>query len=1462
MPVVKFAKILHIISLAVSVLLLAGQLFFSSGRMQEKAAGLVASYSNSILETEISASNIRFTYPFGIEINGMTVYDEKHDTLAFVSMAIAHFKPGQLLHKKLSINGIRLIHPDIRLSADSIGARPNYMFLAEKLKGSGQQPEILLRANSIVLRNASFRYDILDQPYTEGYFNSSHIGVEHLNTSISIKALRTDTVAVSIRKLRLRERSGFAIRSMHGSIAAGPESFTIDDLTLHTNASSISVSDFESASGMTGIRNGEIPEKFTATVLADITGRDFKAFVPQAASMDDRIAFNATAARNGNRFTVSGCSIQLGRNMFSMKSSGSAVIDFAGPATDPARYVAALSLDGSFSKRLPVWLDCQFANFGISVPQACRNLGSGSFSAVADADGKSAVMTIGLESESGDAEFEIRYQDGHYSAQADGHRIQVGRIAGSSVAGPCSFTLSADAGSIGKNMTGKAKLNVLSAVIDGYTYRNIVANANTDGNNLTAMVNFSDINGSISLQAGMHRADVPEFWTRIDADSVRLYAYGIGKDSLEVSGTLTANISDTDIDRMKGRMSVDSLLCSRPDGRKWHMDNLTATLSGECREKRTATVSSDFFNASMVGEYKLSTLASSFSSLTAVIAPSLSEWLETNIPACRKKITNNNNLTLTASLSSLDFSDVVLDKPLLLPHEATACVRMDESDAGMSCSACVPEIGFGDKLIRGFNLDASLCEGTFSSEINGSYTSGTGKAISLTNVAGSRYDDRDSIDIFFLLEDMNGSTSIPLQTHCRFDGLTAHRLKTSIFIDPADMTFNSEHWKLSVDSISIFNGSTGIGNLALSDDLSSSLLANGIISADTTDVLTLEMNDIDMNRAASLAGADRMGLKGLASGRLDLMGILGKLAFEGSLNVDSLEFMTSKQGNLESHFNWNPQLSQVEIWGVAVDSIRSARTVLDGYYRTTDSFVDVAIDATHTDLHFLNTWTDKCFSEMGGSATGHLRLFGSGSALDLEGESVLENAFFDIEAMGARFIVKEDSLHFEPGKMLFDNIVCYDEYGHDGILNCHLYHNCFHNWKVDLRADVTDMMVYSVPKSDKGVIYATVYAEGSAAMNYDGTNGLDIKVDARTSNGTRIGFHPSTGQVASYNFLSIVDRNELDSDTTSLASVQTNAPVRKRNFNLDLNVECDNSAILDLSMGSLSGLMRGEGNIGINYNRKDGISLNGLYNLSYGMCSLSLEDLIRKDFSLRDGSYVRFNGQVMDTELNLLTYHNVNSASMYDLDPTVTPGNNSRVRCLMDVTGTAGNPQLSFDIDMPNGTSQEKDILASATATEEQRNIQFMYLLAMGRFYAYDVNADDRNASSPSAMESIVNSAVSGQVNNILSSLLNSDKFTLSSNLSAGSYLSNDATNLSNKELEGILEAHLLDNRLLVNGNFGYRENTINNTSDFIGDVEVRYKLFPRQGISLKGYNKSNDKYFSKTTLTTQGVGLVFEKDF
>ena len=66
---------------------------------------------------------------------------------------------------------------------------------------------------------------------------------------------------------------------------------------------------------------------------------------------------------------------------------------------------------------------------------------------------------------------------------------------------------------------------------------------------------------------------------------------------------------------------------------------------------------------------------------------------------------------------------------------------------------------------------------------------------------------------------------------------------------------------------------------------------------------------------------------------------------------------------------------------------------------------------------------------------------------------------------------------------------------------------------------------------------------------------------------------------------------------------------------------------------------------------------------------------------------------------------------------------------------------------------------------------------------------------------------------------------------------------------------------LLINGNFGYRENRMSNTN-FVGDFDAQLLLNQSGNIRLKAYNQTNDRYFVRTNPTTQGLGIIFKKDF
>lgn len=1448
----KFGKVLHIIALVLVLLLVLCCFLANSRSVQRKAAELVSNVAQKATGTDVSAGSVRFVYPFGIEIEEFTLFDMQNDTLLHAGQATIHFKPVKLLKKKLVISSVQLIRPDIRLYTDSIGGTSNFAFLFNGKKKSDSPSQLDVQAKSIIVKNASMRYDVLDMPQTPGLFNRNHLSVTGLSTGLSLKVLNSDTLSLIIRNMSAKEQSGLELVSGEGALSAGAHSIKATGLEFRTPSGGIEIAELAADCGMKDFGNG-IPD-FKADVRTTLSGSDFAPFFPQVSEAGTATVSFTASGENGrisidNLFMNSGYAIQA-------RGNAAVELDSLNGISNAYANLTA-DINNGFSK----WFDRTFSGFGLKLPDMMDGLDGSTLSAHARKEGPDLKANMNIRSGLGNLAAQAQGKNGRYTAHAEVENIRLDTILGTGNLGACSLTADAEVRSDSTGLSGTATMKSGRASIGGYNYNGIGAKVTFAGNNISATVNYSDINGSISAVGGTTGKDNGSYWAKLDAGNVNLWEFSGGKlDSLTVSGIFEANVNGSDIDFMNGRLSIENLSIRRPDGRSWETGNLEASLSGDgSNAPRAITVRSDFLNASMLGDYRLSTLSESMTGLVEPMLPILENVLGGKSQNTKKY---DNSLVLKASVSNLGFMDVIFNQPLSLDGEAVIDVDLCDRSGTMSASISVPGATIGQNMVSDANISADIRGDSLRTDIAGHYTT-QGMDASLNSRLLACADIPDVINADLNLRDTKTQSSIPAITSIHLFEDNDNKIGIGLRMQPTALTYKGNTWNLSLDSLQTAGGNIDISRLLLKGE-SQQLAANGTISADSTRILELNFDHMDIYETMSLFSKNEPDLKGTASGELQLAGILDKPAFGGNLAIDSLMFGGSLFGDLDAELSWNRALSLIDISGMAKDSINGTATGISGFFRPNDSYLDMTINANHTDIGFLSKWTSSIFSDIGGRTTGEIRMFGPLSELDLDGSTVLEDAHLDIESIGARFIIRHDAMQFKPGEILFSNINLFDANGHDGLMDCTLTHNHFHNWNVDLNASVTDMLVLNMPESEKSSIFATVYAEGDVRMRFDETNGIDLKVDARTANGTRFGFKPTDSDTEVYGFLTIVDRAALASEfeNTGTVSLAPATPAKKTGLNLDLNIQCDNSAVMDLSLGSLTGLMRGQGNIQVKYGSIDGLVLNGLYNLSYGQCSLSLEDLIRKDFMLGEGSYVRFNGSPMDTELHLMTYHNVNSVSIYDLDPSSSTNGNVRVRCLMDVTGTAGEPKLSFDVDMPSGTSQEKDILASATATDEQRNIQFMYLLAIGRFYSYDFGNGLSNNMSPSTMESILNSAVSGQVNNVLSSILGSENISLSSNLSASSYLSNDATNLNNRELEGILEAHLLDNRLLVNGNFGYRENTINNTSSFIGDVEARYLLFPRYGISLKGYNKSNDKYFSKTTLTTQGIGLVFERDF
>ncbi len=1447
----RFGKILHITFAVLLAVFMAGHLLMNNKKFQHKTAQKIVKVVKSTLDADVTAGSAEFVYPFGIAIDNLTVYDLKKDTLVHVGSAVIRLRPLQLIWNKVNITSIRLLSPSVHLWRDNPQADPNYSFLISDSGNDGGTSK-LLKANSILIRNGSIRYDVNDAPQTDTVFNRNHIAINSLNANLSLKAMSQDSLAFIIRKLSLSEHSDFRMTSAKGALTVGKAFAHLTKLQFTTPNSDFNITELFAQAGLVERPNG-LPD-MDAHFSASVTGSDFKWFFPQLTCMNDRIDMSLDCSGYDNSLSIGSLGLQVQGGIFYMNGSGNIL-------TGQEKLIKGcrdIKIHGNFSEELASWLSDQLCGFNYTLPQQLYGLGNGSFNIGFETQNGKIFSDVNLSCQAGTIIGSVKTVDGSYLATLQGNELMLNTITGNNDLGITDFTANATITGQQNRYSGVFSGNVNSIAYKQYTYNDIAINGSFTPDQVLSQLDFSDRNGTIDLDAALNLGDDRSYSLRLFADSLNLSAYNLTeRDSMIVSARLTARINGNDIDQMNGKVSLDSLSYSDSQG-SWDLDNLTLSM-GELNETtRTVSLFGDFINLSVVGDYSISSLPYTLSRACGDVLPTVGKMLASNFAGNIQ--TRQNKFVIDAGIDNTDFAKPLLHFPLELKDPARLTLSFNDADSIYSGSLSVPSINVSGESLSQVLLKINSDKGTCNSELTGQY----GESDKV-DVKASILAFEDIIRGKYTWSNTNGDIRGSAKTLSQFFAYDKKNgLKSMLLIDSTRVYVKNTEWKVSITDIRTDMGKITVNGMNISN-IDQMFGADGTISSDSSDVLNVYLQNIDLDRTLSKFHANSIMLQGNASGNISLAGLTGHPALFGSFSIDDFSFMDSYHGYLVADCHWDQDNEKIVLSAQMTDP-GIENTIISGFYTPQTKNLDVTIDAGHTDLHFLNHWTDGVFKDLSGRALGQLRLFGTLPDLDLEGEAILENGIFVQDAVNTSFYIKNDTLWFQPGQMLFRNVEFYDSYGHDGIMTCILNHDHFSDWSVDMTADVANMLVYNQPKTEKSSFYATVYAEGTMDLLFDQSQGLSITVNARTAPGTRLGIYPNSGTVADYNFLTVVDRNAITVNEEALNAILPENKKKSSNFSLNLNIDCSEDALVDLSISTLTGFFRGNGTISVNYTPKDGVMLNGIYNLSQGQCTLSIEDLIRKNFTLLEGSYVRFYGSPMDTELHLLTYHNVNSVSIYDLDPSASSSNNVRVRCLLGIEGSASEPRLTFDIDMPTGTSEEKDILASATATEEQRNIQFMYLLAIGRFYTYDLNAQGKQSLTPSAMESIVNSTVTGQINNLLSQVLDNDKVSISSNLSASSYLNNDATNLNNKELEGILEAHLLNNRLLVNGSFGYRENTINNTSNFVGDIDARYLLYetPRHDkkLSIKGYNKSNDKYFSKTTLTTQGVGLVYEMDF
>jgi hypothetical protein len=305
------------------------------------------------------------------------------------------------------------------------------------------------------------------------------------------------------------------------------------------------------------------------------------------------------------------------------------------------------------------------------------------------------------------------------------------------------------------------------------------------------------------------------------------------------------------------------------------------------------------------------------------------------------------------------------------------------------------------------------------------------------------------------------------------------------------------------------------------------------------------------------------------------------------------------------------------------------------------------------------------------------------------------------------------------------------------------------------------------------------------------------------------------------------------------------------NFTLDVTPDADIELVMDPVAGDkIKGY--GSGSLQIEYGTKTDLRMYGLFNILKGNYNFSLQQLIHKDFKIREGSTVAFRGDPYYADLNIDAIYSV-TANIGDLDPSLigeSARTNIPVNCVLLIKGMMQQPSVSFDLELPGSNTELERKVKSYINTEDMLTRQIVYLLVLNKFHPSDFG----QASRANEFSAVTSAAISSQISGILNAI--TDKVQIGTNIRASQEGFNET------EVEMLLSSQLFDNRLLFNGNFGYKNNP-NVKNVFVGEFDIEYLLTRTGEFRLKAYNHANDMYrYLKQSLTTQGFGFMYKRDF
>lgn len=1433
--------------------------------VQSWTADVLSKSLTDYLETKIIIKDVSPGLFNRVIIDNVKIYDRNDSVLLNASRIAAKIRLLPLLEKKVQIDNAQIIGADINLYKKDAGTPLNCQFLIDKFskKDKDNKNKANIQIGTLLTRRSSVRFNVWDKPETPQQFNPHHLSVKDIDVNAKLQIHLPDTLGIDLKRLSFIEESGLAMNQLSFLLEANNEQAKLSDFILQTDNSELKIAqlhaDYPCIPTEGNIKQWLQQTNINGVVEAQAVPSDFKCFAKRLQYFNDLVHLSGEFTTLGEYLYLPRFVLSDARQNIHLEANAKVQHITSVPSVN----INAIQL--RTSKTIQQFITRNIRGEEVELSPIISNLGNIStegdinyYNNTVDANltATSPLGSILLEAELADKDrIRAKISSSNFNL---GHLLSNGKP---NDLGNVAFTAEANGNLHG---TGDKPELFIESIINSLVFRNheykgIALSGTAKGSTYSANIDIPDQNGSLQLKAV---ADLQQSRKEIHCSgtisnlSPNLLNLTKSQEGISYSADINSDLDIIGVDHVAGNINItDATIFSEQNG-PTQIDSISISSQYNDKEElQILSISSPIINAKATGYFKWKELVPAFLNITHQALPSI-------FPEPQHKVSSENNITFAISANDTTILGSILGKDIKVPETAVVQGEMNNISQRIILNANIPKLYYAGNDLRHTELHLESYKNIIQTSLKTERIM-KGRATELNLNA---YANQDKLITRLDWDNhkspaMNGNINLIGYFH---RDLSNHQAIEGV-INKSNIIINDTTWTLLPAHVNFHDNVIDVENIKLECE-NRHIAISGRISKERTDTLTADLNQIDLAYIFDMVNFHSVEFEGKATGLVYATSVLSKPNIDGYTHIQDLLLNGAPMGDADAYCNWGSKGKTITIDAHLKDLATKQQTSVSGTIvpgKEEGSGLDLYIRANRTNIAFLDKWTKGIFSNLQGSVSGWTRLHGPFKTFAMEGDLLLNEASMHVISLGVDYHTAGDSVIMRPGNIWLKNITIHDSYSnnaeaeHTAILDGHLLYDRFTNMRYEFNATANNILGYDFHEFGDANFYGTVFADGQLKLTgQPGILNVDVSVTPREKT-TLVYKVASPETLTEAGFITYVSHKDSASTIFPEASRAEKPKTDIRiNFDLDVNPKATLKLIMDQRSGDYINIA-GSGHLLANFYNKGKFQMYGTYRVDNGIYKMSLQDVIRKDFTFqRDGSII-FGGNPMQATLNLKANYTVPNVSLDDLSSTSLGLANTRVDCIMNIGGIAGQPEVTFDFDLPNANEDEKKMVRSMVNTDEERNMQVIYLLGIGRFYSYGAQYQEKGSGGQSSMaiNSFLSSTLTSQFNQILSNAVGSTNWTFGTNLRTGE------TGWDQLDVEGMLSGKMLNNRLLINGNFGYRESYYS-TNNFIGDFDIQYILTRNGDFSLKAYNQTNDRYFVQSSLTTQGLGIQFKRDF